>query len=158
MALSDPSWKMLLLRLDLRRVGHTGVPRQDILDGCAQDGRPFGDGRGPVRGCGLPDFLASNRWLPARASRHHELVAHGRDTVALWRPAGPEELALVATSGWREGPRLPEQPIFYPVLNKDHAATIDRDWNVPCSGAGVRQQIPGLAVVLGQFPRPTCPP
>jgi hypothetical protein len=56
--------------------------------------------------------------------------------VALWRPAGPEELALVAASGWREGPRLLEQPIFHTVLNKDHAATIDRDWNVPCSGAG----------------------
>lgn len=33
-------------------------------------------------------------------------------------------------------PRLPEQPIFYPVLSLDYAMKIARDWNVPASGAG----------------------
>lgn len=33
-------------------------------------------------------------------------------------------------------PRLPEQPIFYPVLSEDYAVRIARDWNVPRSGAG----------------------
>ena len=33
-------------------------------------------------------------------------------------------------------PRLPDQPIFYPVLNEDYAVRIARDWNVPASGAG----------------------
>jgi hypothetical protein len=33
-------------------------------------------------------------------------------------------------------PRLPEQPIFYPVLSEAYAAKIARDWNVPASGAG----------------------
>lgn len=33
-------------------------------------------------------------------------------------------------------PRLPEQPIFYPVLSEDYAVKIARDWNVPASGAG----------------------
>ena len=33
-------------------------------------------------------------------------------------------------------PRLPEQPIFYPVLTEDYAVKIARDWNVPASGAG----------------------
>lgn len=33
-------------------------------------------------------------------------------------------------------PRLPDQPIFYPVLNEDYAIQIARDWNVPASGAG----------------------
>lgn len=33
-------------------------------------------------------------------------------------------------------PRLPDQPIFYPVLNEDYAVQIARDWNVPASGAG----------------------
>ena len=57
-------------------------------------------------------------------------------TVTLWRPTGPE-LALVEASGWREWPpRLPDQPIFYPVLNEDYAARIARDWNVKASGAG----------------------
>lgn len=59
------------------------------------------------------------------------------ETVTLWRPTGRQELALVEASGWREWPpRLPDQPIFYPVLNEEYATTIARDWNVPASGAG----------------------
>ena len=47
------------------------------------------------------------------------------ETVTLWRPTGPEELALVEASGWRSWPpRLPDQPIFYPVLNEEYATTI----------------------------------
>ena len=61
----------------------------------------------------------------------------GMETVTLWRPTGPQELALVEESGWRAWPpRLPEQPIFYPVLNEDYATRIARDWNVPASGVG----------------------
>lgn len=57
--------------------------------------------------------------------------------VTLWRPTGPEELALVEASGWREWPpRLPGQPIFYPVLNEEYATKIAREWNVPHSGTG----------------------
>lgn len=64
-------------------------------------------------------------------------VMETEPTVTLWRPAGPEELALVEESGWREWPpRLPEQPIFYPVLNEEYATRIARDWNAPHSGAG----------------------
>ena len=71
----------------------------------------------------------------------HSLDDHGSvedvETVTLWRPAGPEELALVERSGWRAWPpRLPDQPIFYPVLNEEYATMIARDWNVPASGAG----------------------
>ena len=59
------------------------------------------------------------------------------ETVTLWRPTGPQELALVEASGWRAWPpRLPDQPIFYPVLNEDYATRIARDWNVKASGAG----------------------
>ncbi len=40
-------------------------------------------------------------------------------------------------SGWRAWPpRLPDQPIFYPVLNEDYATRIARDWNVKASGVG----------------------
>lgn len=57
--------------------------------------------------------------------------------MLLWRPTGPEELALVEASGWRRWPpRLPGQPIFYPVLNEDYATRIARDWNVAHSGVG----------------------
>jgi hypothetical protein len=69
--------------------------------------------------------------------RDHGRVTSGSDTVTLWRPTGPDELALVEASGWREWPpRLPGQPIFYPVLNEQYAAKIARDWNVKRSGAG----------------------
>lgn len=58
-------------------------------------------------------------------------------TTTLYRPIGPQERELIAASGWREfPPRLPEQPIFYPVLNKEYAIQIARDWNVPASGSG----------------------
>jgi len=33
-------------------------------------------------------------------------------------------------------PRLPDQPIFYPVLSEEYAIKIARDWNVPRSGNG----------------------
>ena len=57
--------------------------------------------------------------------------------MALFRPVGPKELALTRESGWREfPPRLPGQPIFYPVLNVEYAIQIARDWNVKDSGAG----------------------
>ncbi len=57
--------------------------------------------------------------------------------VTLYRPTGPAELELVRATGFtRWPPRLPEQPIFYPVTNEAYAAKIARDWNVPESGAG----------------------
>lgn len=58
-------------------------------------------------------------------------------TVTLWRPVGPKELALIKESGMRAfPPRLPEQPIFYPVTTEAYAIKIARDWNVPASGSG----------------------
>jgi hypothetical protein len=50
--------------------------------------------------------------------------------MQLWRPVGAKELALIEASGWKAfPPRLPEQPIFYPVLNFDYAEQIAREWN-----------------------------
>lgn len=52
-------------------------------------------------------------------------------------PHRAQELALVEASGWTAWPpRLPDQPIFYPVLNEDYAIRIARDWNVKASGSG----------------------
>ncbi|MBG6176926.1 hypothetical protein IWQ55_004769 [Labrenzia sp. EL_208] len=51
-------------------------------------------------------------------------------TVTFYRPVGPDELKLIEDSGWEAfPPRLPEQPIFYPVTNEEYAAQIARDWN-----------------------------
>lgn len=53
------------------------------------------------------------------------------ETQTLYRPVGPKELDLIAASGWREyPPRLPEQPIFYPVMNEEYAIQIAERWNV----------------------------
>jgi hypothetical protein len=52
------------------------------------------------------------------------------DVITLFRPVGSKELELIARSGFREfPPRLPEQPIFYPVTNAEYATQIARDWN-----------------------------
>lgn len=48
----------------------------------------------------------------------------------LFRPVGLLEMQRIIASDWRAfPPRLPEQPIFYPVLNLDYARQIARDWN-----------------------------
>lgn len=58
-------------------------------------------------------------------------------TTYLYRPVNKFELDLIEQSGWEKfPPRLPEQPIFYPVLNEDYAIQISRDWNVPHYGCG----------------------
>ena len=52
------------------------------------------------------------------------------DSVTLYRPVGAEELRLIGASEMRAfPPRLPEQPIFYPVTNEAYATQIARDWN-----------------------------
>ncbi|MBE7543167.1 MAG: hypothetical protein M9913_17595 [Bryobacteraceae bacterium] len=58
-------------------------------------------------------------------------------TVTLFRPVGPAELDLIREAGWqRFPPRLPDQPIFYPVLNEEYATQIARDWNTKDGGTG----------------------
>ncbi len=55
----------------------------------------------------------------------------------MFRPTGPEELKLVEASGFAKWPpRLPGQPIFYPVTNQRYAAEIAERWNVNDSGKG----------------------
>src|SRR5207244_7198370 len=67
-------------------------------------------------------------------ARPHNMT---EETILLYRPVGPAELELIRESGYRVfPPRLPHQPIFYPVLNEEYATQIARDWNVPDSGAG----------------------
>jgi len=62
---------------------------------------------------------------------------HTTETTTLYRPIGRQELELIRQGGFRAfPPRLPEQPIFYPVLSEAYAVKIARDWNVPASGAG----------------------
>ena len=58
-------------------------------------------------------------------------------TMTLFRPVGQAELDLIAASGYRLfPPRLPGQPIFYPVLSEEYAAQIARDWNTKDAASG----------------------
>jgi hypothetical protein len=74
------------------------------------------------------------------------------NTITLYRPVGPKELALIEASGWKRfPPRLPEQPIFYPVMNEVYAAQIAREWNVPASGSGYVTRFEVSADYLAKF-------
>ncbi|MEU0781336.1 hypothetical protein ABZ341_07085 [Streptomyces sp. NPDC006173] len=76
-----------------------------------------------------------------------------RATTTLWRPTGPTELELVRALDWRAWPpRLPEQPIFYPVLNEDYAIKIARDWNVKHDGAGYATRFEVASEFLQRYP------
>ncbi|RBL91664.1 hypothetical protein [Chitinophaga flava] len=58
-------------------------------------------------------------------------------TTTLFRPVGLAELILIEQSGWKKfPPRLPDQPIFYPVMNEEYAIQISTQWNVPAYGKG----------------------
>ena len=51
--------------------------------------------------------------------------------MILYRPVGTAELNLIAESGYHSfPPRLPEQPIFYPVLNRRYACQVYREFPI----------------------------
>ena len=76
-----------------------------------------------------------------------------RKTVTLWRPVGPVELDLIRGSGMRAfPPRLPHQPIFYPVTDEAYAVRIARDWNVEHDGAGFVTRFEVDAAFLAAYP------
>lgn len=75
-----------------------------------------------------------------------------KTTVTLYRPTGPEELALVEATGFKRWPpRLPDQPIFYPVTNEQYAIEIARDWNVPASGQGFVTRFDVLKTFMDRY-------
>lgn len=74
------------------------------------------------------------------------------DTITMYRPTGPKELQLVRESGFRRWPpRLPDQPIFYPVTNEAYAVQIARDWNVAASGQGFVTRFQVRADYMARF-------
>ena len=59
------------------------------------------------------------------------------EVTVMYRPVGPKELELLQQADFKRWPpRLPDQPIFYPVTNEQYAAEIASDWNVRDSGYG----------------------
>ncbi|SRR6266700_4403213 len=68
--------------------------------------------------------------------------------TTLFRPVGLHELSLIWDSRMREfPPRLPHQPIFYPVTTSEYATQIARDWNT-------RDEASGFAGFVTQFTVP----
>lgn len=58
-------------------------------------------------------------------------------TTTLYRPVNQAELDLIAALDFMAfPPRLPGQPIFYPVMNRAYACQISQEWNVPHYGCG----------------------
>ncbi len=67
--------------------------------------------------------------------------------VVLYRPVGQRELDLIRDTGWQAfPPRLPHQPIFYPVLKEVYATQIARDWNTKDTASGYVGYVTRFAV------------
>lgn len=59
--------------------------------------------------------------------------------MVLYRPVGQAEYDLIARSDFTSfPPRLPEQPIFYPVLNLQYAHEIAQKWNTRYADSGYK--------------------
>ena len=93
-------------------------------------------------------FLSDNGvWLvdhvPTQFIVHKEATTAPRPSgqqglTTLFRPTGLNELKLIHESGMKAWPpRLPEQPIFYPVMNREYAQQIARDWNAKTEPAQI---------------------
>lgn len=73
-------------------------------------------------------------------------------TTTLYRPVGEQELALIQASGSSAfPPRLEWQPIFYPVLNREYAAQIARDWNARDGKRGYVTRFDVRTAFLGEY-------
>jgi hypothetical protein len=80
-------------------------------------------------------------------------------TRFLYRPVGLYELLLIQDSGYTAfPPRLPEQPIFYPVLNFEYARQIAEGWNTRDEKSGYMGAVTRFALTedyLAQFKEQT---
>lgn len=62
--------------------------------------------------------------------------------MVLFRPVGEKEYELICKRGFKSfPPRLPEQPIFYPVLNQKYAEEIAVKWNKNDKASGYKGYI-----------------
>jgi hypothetical protein len=92
--------------------------------------------------CASRDAVSYDVWMTER--------------LTLYRPVGKGELELIRESGFRKfPPRLPYQPIFYPVLSEEYAREIAEKWNMrdPQSGyVGYVTRFAVQATFASQFP------
>ncbi|AJQ92095.1 hypothetical protein [Gynuella sunshinyii] len=73
-------------------------------------------------------------------------------TVTCYRPLGQKELELVKQSDFKRWPpRLPEQPIFYPVTSEAYAIELTQ-WNVTDFGKGYVARFEVNKAFMDRFP------
>ena len=76
--------------------------------------------------------------------------------MILFRPVGVAEYKLIADSSFTAfPPRLPEQPIFYPVLNERYACEIADKWNTKDKASGYKGYVTRFEVddlYISNFP------
>jgi O-acetyl-ADP-ribose deacetylase (regulator of RNase III) len=91
------------------------------------------------------DFMKSNAntsleriWFVCFDEENYDIYLKRLPMITrLYRPVNQAELELIKQSDWKKfPPRLPEQPIFYPVTNEAYANQISQEWNVPAYGVG----------------------
>ena len=88
-----------------------------------------------------------------RQALEHGTLDEMSKTTTLFRPVGEKELELIRDAEWRAfPPRLPEQPIFYPVLEESYAVQIARDWNTRDGGTGYVLRFQVEIEYLSKFP------
>ncbi len=74
-------------------------------------------------------------------------------STTLYRPVRSKELELIRNENWRAfPPRLPEQPIFYPVLEESYGVQIARDWNTRDGGTGYVLRFEVETEFLSRYP------
>ena len=68
--------------------------------------------------------------------------------MILYRPVGLHELYLIMNDDFRTfPPRRVDQPFFYPVLEREYASQIARDWNT-------KDEVSGFAGFVTRFEVP----
>ena len=77
--------------------------------------------------------------------------------MILYRPVGKTEYELIAQSDFTAyPPRLPEQPIFYPVLNEQYAREIAEKWNQRYPDSQYTGYVTLLKLMMYTFPNFLC--
>ena len=81
------------------------------------------------------------------------MIGKDSENMILYRPVGLQELELIYDSGMKAfPPRLPQQPIFYPVLDLEYARQTASDWNAKNGQlAGYVTQFKVKDDYIGQF-------
>ncbi len=98
--------------------------------------------------------------IPIVSAEHkHLTIDENRfdDNMILYRPVGLQELELIYDSGMKTFPaRLPQQPIFYPVLELEYARQVASDWNAKSGqSAGYVTQFKVDDQYIGRFEKHT---